>query len=169
MKRYFLTLLTALAVSGCATLTGPGGFLYHSVQEKQLERSVKLLEQGKTSAAEELLVAICAEPGVPGVTDQALFRLSLLRLKAGLEKNGTEQTGQYLERLKKEYPSSSWVPHAAAINELLSAMDYTHQQRKNVRELKELNLSLTKENKDLRQSIEKLKNLELELGQGHRR
>jgi hypothetical protein len=166
MTRYILTLFAALTVSGCVTLTQPGGLLYRSVQEKKLERSVTLLEQGNRSAAEELMVAMCSEPGVPGVTDQALFRLSLLRLKAGQEKNGTEQAGHYLERLQKEYPASSWLPLAATLNELLASMDNMQQQRKNV---KELNLSLTKENRELRQSIEKLKNLELELGKEHRR
>jgi hypothetical protein len=113
-----------------------------------------------------LLVAISNEPGVPGVTDQALFRLSLLSLKAGQEKHGTEQAGHYLERLQKEYPASAWVPLASPIKDLLAAMDNAQQQRKNA---KELNLSLTKENRELRLSIEKLKNLELELGMEHRR
>ncbi len=35
---------------------------------------------GDTREATSLLAAICAEPGVPGVTDEALFRLALLRL-----------------------------------------------------------------------------------------
>lgn len=166
MTRYILTLFAALAMSGCVTLTQPGGLLYRSVQEKKLDQTVKLLEQGNRSAAEKLLVAVCAEPGVPGVTDQALFRLSLLRLKAGQEKNSTEQAGHYLERLQREYPASSWLPHAATLNELLASMDNMQQQRKNV---KETNLSLAKENRELRQSIEKLKNLELELGKEHRR
>jgi hypothetical protein len=166
MTRYIPTLFAALTLSGCATLTHPGGILYHSGQEKKLDRSVQMLQQGKTSAAEELLVAVCNEPGVPGVTDQALFRLSLLRLRTGQEKNGTVKAGHYLERLQKEYPASTWMPYASVLKELQASMDNMQQQLKN---MNESNLSLTKENRELRQRIEKLKNLELELGKEHRR
>ena len=163
MKKYILIIATALALSGCATLTRPGGAFYSSAQENKLDRAVTLLKQGKTSAAEGLLSAICSGPGVAGVTDEALFRLSLLHLGSGQEKNGATQALHNLERLRKEYPNSPWAPIAASMTEFLASADDLRQQGK---KLKELNLSLTKENKELRQSIDQLKTLELELGRG---
>lgn len=161
-----LIMLVALALGGCATMAKPGSMLYQSAQEKKLTQAVALLEQGKTAAATELLSVLCDEPGVPRITDEALFRLSLLRLGAGQEKSALRQVHHDLERLKKEFPASSWAPLAAILNEyLISADDLQHQNRK----LKEQNLSSTRENKELRQSIEKLKNLELELGNKIRR
>jgi hypothetical protein len=166
MKKHILIITAALALSGCATLTRPGGALYPSAQENKLDRAVTLLKQGKTSAAEGLLSAICAGRGVAGVTDEALFRLSLLQLGSGQEKNGVTQALHNLERLKKEYPASSWIPLSAGLADFLASADEVRQQN---RKLKELNSNLTKENKDLSQSIEKLKTLELELGRGNKR
>lgn len=180
MTKYILIIILAIAVSGCATLTKPGGVLYRPGQERKLAKAVMLLEQGETSAAGELLTTLSAEPGVARVTDEALFRLSLLRLASGQEKNGMARARQDLERLRKDYPASSWTPLAASLIELLSATDEVRQQERKLKELnlsltkeqkelKELNLSLTQENKDLRESIEKLKSLELELGKGSKK
>ena len=153
-------------MSGCASLNQKGGIFHRYGQEKKLDKAVTLLKDGKISEATKLLTAICSESGVPGVTDEALFRLSLLRLESIQEKNGTLKAQHDLERLQKEYPSSSWTPLASSLSEFLSSADDVRQQD---RKLKELNLSLTKENKELRESIEKLKNLELEMGRGTKR
>lgn len=159
MKKLIMILTMALVTGGCATLSRPGGILYQSGQKKKLARAVMLLETGKTSAAAEVLAALAAEPAVPGVTDEALFRLGLLRLATG-------QAQKDLERLKKEYPSSSWAPLASQLIEILTLTDDLRQQN---RKMKEQTLSLTKENKELRDSIEKLKELELELGKRKKR
>jgi hypothetical protein len=166
VKKQFLIIILAFELGGCATLTKPGGPFYRSEQEKKLAKAVKFQEQGKISAATELLTALTAEPGVAGVTDEALFRLSLIHLVAGLEKNGVLLAQHDLARLRREYPTSSWTPPAANLAEYMVATDDVRQQN---RKLKELNSSLTKENKDLSQSIEKLKTLELELGRGNKR
>lgn len=166
MIKQILIIILAFGTGGCAAMSQPVGILYRSGQERKLARAVTLVEQGKLSAAAELLAAVSAEPGVAGVTDEALFRLSLLRLMAGPEKNGMPRAHHDLERLKKEYPASSWAPLASSLTEFLATTDDLRQQN---RKLKELNLSLTKENRELRQSIEQLKNLELELGRGNKR
>ncbi|HEX8960932.1 MAG TPA: hypothetical protein VF775_05100 [Geobacteraceae bacterium] len=153
MKKLILIMMAALALSGCATLEKPGGVLYRSGQGKKLARVENLLKHGKTSAATKLLAEICTEPGVPGVTDEALIRLSLLKLAAG------QQARRDLERLTKEYPTSSWAPLAANLIEHLDAADDAREQ----------NRKLTKENKELHQSIEQLKSLELEMGKGGKR
>ena len=111
------------------------------------------------------MAAISAEQGVPGVTDEALFRLSLLRLGSVQDKNVVFQTKHNLERLQKEYPASSWTPLASSLAEFIDSDDDVRLQ---ARKLKDLNGALTKENRDLHTSIEKLKNLELEMGKGTR-
>lgn len=166
MIKQILIIILVFGTVGCAAMSQPGGSLYRAGQERKLARAATLLEQGKTSAATELLAAVAAEPGVAGVTDEALFRLSLLHLVSGQEKNGMPQAQHDLERLKKEYSASSWAPLASNLIEFLASADDLRQQN---RKLKELNLSLTKENKELRESIEKLKTLELELGRGNKR
>ena len=166
MTKYTLIIMMVLALGGCATLTKPDGIFYSYGQHKKLAGAVTLLEEGKTSAAAKLLSAICDEKGVPGVTDEALFRLSLLRLESAQERNGMTQAQRDLERLQKEYPTSSWAPLASSLTDFLTSDD---EARLQARKLKELNGALTKENRDLRQSIEKLKNLELEMGSGTRR
>jgi outer membrane protein assembly factor BamD (BamD/ComL family) len=159
MKRYLLTIYLAMAMGGCATMTKPGGILYRTAQENKLARATKLMGERKSATAAELLASVCSEPGIEGVTDEALFRLGVLRLESNQEK----QAQHDLERLKKEYPKSPWAPMAASLTEFLSSTDDMRQQG---RRLKEQNLSLTKENKELHQSIDQLKSLELELGRG---
>lgn len=155
MKRYITIMLLAWAMGGCTTMVKPGGLLYGPTQENKLARATRLMEQGKSTAAAELLIAVCSETGVPGVTDEALFRLGLIRLAAG-------QTGPAqhdMERVRKEYPHGPWAPMATSVSEFLSATEDLRQQGK----------KLTKENKELRQSIDQLKSLELELGRGGKR
>ena len=163
MTKSILLLCAALALTGCTALTRQDGILYPYGQEKKLARAVTFLQEGKTPAASELLTAICAEKGVPGVTDEALFRLSLLHLGATLEKNGVAKAQHDLERLTDEYPTSPWALLASSLTEFLDSVEDVRQQE---RRLKESNHSLTKENRELRQNIEKLRNLELEMGKG---
>ena len=83
------------------------------------------------------------------------------------------QTYKRLERLQKEYPSSSWARTAWPLMEFLETGEELRRQNRN---LKNLNQSLTKENKELHQNIkeqnlnlERLKNLDLELEQKTKR
>lgn len=189
MLRHILIMILAIGMGGCAKLTKPGGLLYPTGQQWKLSKAVGLLAQGDTSAAADLLKDICAEPNVSGVTDEALFRLTILRLGSDRDMNSIVQAQNDLERLGKEYPSSSWAPLASRLAGLLASTHETRQQENRLnelnlslkqenKELKELNLTqtkelkvvkdsnlfLTNENLELRKIIEKLKNLELELG-----
>jgi hypothetical protein len=161
MMRSVLVVILAALMSGCAAMTGPGGLFYGQTQQMRLSRAVTLVEDGQTAPAEKLLAGICAEKGVPGVTDEALFRLSLLRLGAGPTSDGMLEARQNLERLRKEYPSSAWTPLGAQLARFLTATGEVQQQEA---KLKELVLSLTKENRELHQRLDMLKKLELELG-----
>jgi hypothetical protein len=172
MRKFLPVMALALGLSACATpRTGDGGILYNYAQERKLAAAVELQKEGNLSSAIKSLAALCAEPGVPGVTDEALFRLSLLYLKNGLEndKGAPQMAQQSIERLRKEYPSSSWTGMAAPLVELLAA---TTELRRQNRTLKNQNQSLSRENQslsreaqELRQNIEKLKRLDLELEQ----
>jgi len=172
MRKLLPVMALALGLNACATThTGDSGILYRYTQERKLAAAIELQKEGNLSSAVKSLAALCAEPGLPGVTDEALFRLSLMYLKNGLEndKGLPQQAQQNIERLRKEYPSSSWTGMAAPLAELLAA---TAELRRQNRTLKNQNQSLSKENQslsretqELRQNIEKLKRLDLELEQ----
>jgi hypothetical protein len=184
MKKYILLFMLASILGGCAASTQD--LYYRFGQERKLSRAVTLLEKGETAAASQALAAICAEPMAPGVTDEALFRLSLLQLGTAMESAGRTGIEGNLEKLVTTYPSSSWTPLASSLIEFFAVTKEarSHDQKlqkfqtKENRKLKEQNLaltkeqrglkeqilSLTKENSDLRQIMEKLKTLELDLG-----
>ena len=109
MIRCIMNVIILVSLSGCATFSQPGTVFFRTGQQKKLVRAVALLEQKEPSAATELLTEICADPPVPGITDEALFRLSLLHLRFGQERKATVRARQDLELLKKEFPGSSWT------------------------------------------------------------
>jgi len=158
-------LLALSGLSGCATTrkTDP----YEQEQQQKLVLARMLLEDNRISAAKRILTAIVDEKGVPGVTDEALFRLALLNLEPGEQKIITNKAGRNLEKLLKLYPSSPWKSHAATLKGVLDAYDLSREENsdleKTIRGLKSSNLSLGKENRELRQDMEKLKQLDLEL------
>jgi regulator of replication initiation timing len=172
MRILATTILFALGLSACATLNiGDDQYIFRHNQLKKLDTAVKLQKEGKLSAAIGSLKALCAERGVPGVTDEALFRLSMLYLIDGLddEKESIQLAQHYIERLRKEYAYSSWAGMSTPVAELLST---TAELRRQVQHSKNQNQALSKENQalaketqELRQSIEKLKRLDLELEQ----
>lgn len=149
-----MILLILLMAAGCASI---GKMVYGTDQERYLAEAVKALQAGKTRQASELLErVIIAVPACYGLTDEALFRLALLHLN--------DETGKWparslalLERLKKEYPRSSWAGQSAPLTAYLSGVQASH-----VRD-HEQNLLLQRENRALRQNIERLKNLDMEM------
>ena len=165
------TLLLALFLcSGCATERhgeNRGGFLQHYSEAKRLESALALLRKGDSAGAAKILEAICNAPPVPGVTDEALFRLALLSLQPSTERPASSQGHQLLKRLKKEYPSSPWTVQAAPLVELISSAEELRRQNKNyrsanqslIREIAELNKSIN----ELTRNIDQLKHLDLEM------
>lgn len=153
MRKIVPVIALALGLNACATTRGGEGDIFTRYsQGKRLAEAVELQKQGKISAAMKKLTALCAEQGRAGITDEALFRLSLLSLRSSHE-NSQQLAQQSLERLRKEYPASPWTAMAAPVTELL---------RQN-RTLRNQNQSLAKESQELRENIEKLKRLDLEL------
>ncbi len=169
MKRQvIIAVVTALtlASSGCASLKGQG-FVARYSQKQKLSDAVESLQKGNPYNAARLLKQICAEKGVPGITDEALFRLALLSIDTELDRNNIATTLKLLGRLQNEYPDSAWTAQAAPVADFLDEhtekLQKAQELRRQVRSYKDLNLSLARENKELRQSIERLKDLDLEL------
>jgi len=171
MKRVAALILALALCSGCAAFQKIAGERsapsQAEAQGKRLASAVALLQQGNNPGAVKALEAICAAPAVPGVTDEALFRLALLTLKASAERPASSQAGQLLKRLKKEYPASPWTLQAQP---LVGIINSAEEARRQVEELRRLNRNYKSENhklsneiRELNSSIEKLKHLDLEL------
>jgi outer membrane protein assembly factor BamD (BamD/ComL family) len=160
MKQFIPLTLMILSLAGCATFKDMQSSLAGSYEaNRKLSSARQALEQGKSATAISILEGIVTEPAVKGVTDEALFRLSVLKLDYE-DKDGTLPSLRHLERLRYEYPESSWVQYAKPLIELLKGASEIKKQNRN---LKILNISLTKDNKEMRQSIERLKNLDMQL------
>lgn len=160
MKINLLILVLLLATSGCTTLKElQTNTLNRLDASNKLSAARDEVAQGNAPAAITLLEGLVASPGVDGITDEALFRLSLLKLHTE-EKDGSLPSLRYLERLRHEYRNSGWMQQSRPLLDFLSGIAEIKKQN---RSLKALNSSLTKDNKELHQNIEKLKNLDLQL------
>ena len=167
MKHMTTLILLTVLLTGCASSPKPAGLPDGRRQGRRLAAAVELLKKGDAQEATNVLAAICAEPGVPGVTDEALFRLALLRLGSETEVDEPDSARQAVERLQREYPASPWSRQAAPFLDLLAS---TSDLLRANRSLKSLNLSLSQENEkltaednELRERLERLKHLDLEL------
>ncbi len=170
LGRWLLALCVLQLCSGCMLFNRHHGDTDASVPslERQFAGALQLLRQGNEQGARELLEQVVVAPGLAGVTDDALFRLALLRLRDGGEKGGQEGYS-LLVRLAKEYPDSIWTHQSAALSSYLASTQKLFEKQRETRPLRELNLHLSRENKELRLNLEKLKNLDLELEQKRRR
>jgi len=133
-------------------------------QERSFARALKYLIEGKEREAEGLLEQVVAGRALPGVTDEALFRLAILRLRDEGGR-GDIHAQAVLARLKKEYPKSIWTRQAAPLTAYLAGMGVLRDSQRELKTTREKNQSLIRDNKELRQSLERLKNLDLELEQ----
>lgn len=164
MRKTVILLLAASFLTGCATPNKgeSGGFIQRYSESKRLEQAVHMLAEGDLPAASKLLNAICSDAVVPGVTDEALFRLALLSLKPSTDRPVSGQGPRLLKRLKKEYPTSPWTVQAAPLAELINV---TEELRHLNQGLKSANQSLSKKIEELNKNLEQLKHLDLELEQ----
>jgi hypothetical protein len=180
-----MIVLFALVSSGCSTLKTffgqgpesahkpppiapqPQPLISNSNMETLLRQARDLIRTGKDEAARNLLVKITAQKSLPGVTDEALFHQGILSLKFEIETSGYPLSRQILERLIHDYPGSVWSVQATPLHDLLVGHWQSElslgKARRQIKTLKESNLSLTRENKEMHLNIEKLKTLEQEL------
>ena len=161
MKKILPIVTILLLCAGCAT-SGPGeGNLFQRYDEsRRLARAVDLLGEGNIPGAAKILTAICNAPAAPGVTDEALFRLALLNLRATPDRPASPHALLLLKRLKRDYPKSPWTRMAAPLADLIDAAEESVREKK---ALKATNQSLNREIGELNQRIEQLKHLDLEL------
>jgi hypothetical protein len=152
--------MSTVSVTGMADAPAEASLIRD--QERRFAAALELLRTGKEQEARDLLELVVAGPARSGVTDEALFRLSLLSLRDDGTK-GSARTQDLLERLTKEFPGSLWTYQGAPIADYLTAVRTLRDRQREVKTLKELNLSLSRDNREMRQSIERLKSLDLEL------
>lgn len=158
-------LVLVLMTGGCAGLErSMPRFLAFSDQERTLYGALDYLREGKEHEAREALEKVVAGATQAGVTDEALFRLSLLSLKEDGGK-GLLRAQALLERLADKYPDSLWTKQSAPLLAHLAEAKVLRNRQRELKSLKELNLSLSRDNRELRQSLEQLKQLDLELEQ----
>lgn len=162
-------------------------------EEHSFALALQSLKDGKDRKARTLLEQAVAGQPLPGVTDEALFRLALLRLQ---DDDGEDDapTQALLSRLKKEYPRSIWAQQATPLitylnrvgalrenqralnarweqsqSQLRESQRDARVQREELKSLRERNHSLLRDNKELRKLIDSLKSLDLEIEQKVRR
>jgi predicted Zn-dependent protease len=130
-----------------------------SDQERNLDLALDSLRAGKEQKARDTLERVVKAAPLDGVTDEALFRLALLQLGSEGGK-GVFRARSLLERLMKEYPGSLWARQAVPVAAYLTSANLHDRELKTLRDL---NLSLSRDNRELHQSIERLKSLDKEL------
>lgn len=139
-----------------------------SDQERSFAGALQYLKSGKEQQARELLEKVVAASTVNGITDEALFRLALLNVRDEGGK-GPVRTQSLLERLENEFPRSIWTYQAAPLMSYLASIRLPRSKQRELKNLRELNLSLSRDNRELRQTLERLKSLDIELDQKIRR
>lgn len=160
MKQLLLLLLLLFGLSACTTVKEMKSTVVNRYDAgRQLSSALRELEQGRPIAAIAIMEELVAAPGVKGVTDEGLFRLSVLKLLSA-DKDGAPAAIRYLERLRVEYRDSVWTQQAQPLLEFLKGAAET---QKTNRTLKSSNSSLSRDNRELRKSIERLKNLDIQL------
>lgn len=133
-------------------------------RERRFAGALDFLRKGSEQAARESLELVIEDTPQAGITDEALFRLSILQLREETGK-GVVKAQMLLERLKTEFPRSPWTFQAAPLSTYLAGVRALRDRQRELKTLKELNLSLSRDNRDLKQSIERLRNLDIELEQ----
>ena len=168
-----LLLCVVPLVAGCAQLGGmvsiisvaeegaPPAIVIPS-QERRFAGALEYLRAGNEAAARDQLERVIEEPATSGVTDEALFRLALLSLRDEGTK-GTQRSQELIDRLRNEFPQSIWTRQALPLGAYLGGVKTLRDRQREIKTLKELNLSLSRDNREMRQSIERLKSLDLEL------
>lgn len=154
-------LLLCMMIAGCATLDRGTPHFVISSEERNLEAGLKELRAGNELMAHILLEKVVDGAARAGVTDEALFRLALLSLKDDAGKGLRAQA--LLERLSESYPDSIWARQSGQLLSLLADVKVLKNRQRELKALKEQNLSLSRDNKEMRQSLEQLKQLDLEL------
>lgn len=156
--------------SGCGGLVSTVPPLNKKISgsERDFAAALHYLRNGNEAVARDLLGRVVEESATTGVTDEALFRLALLTLRDE-DGRGERRATELFDTLLSKYPRSIWSRQAAPLVSYVKENIALRARTRELRNLKTQNLSLGRDNKELRQSLERLKNLDLELEQKIRR
>ncbi|MGB9081572.1 MAG: hypothetical protein WCD00_09740 [Desulfuromonadaceae bacterium] len=161
-------LLLSLGLNGC------GGILVKetpqavSERRQKLAKAVNMIETGHDSEARYFLELVIDDTGEAGVTDEALFRLAILKLNDG-ELGAGKSSIALLERMRSSYPTSAWTNQSTPLYSYLMNIKNIRNREREFKTLREKNLSLSRDVSELRQAIDRLKALDHELEQKIRR
>ena len=150
------------AVSVITSAAAPVDISVAREQERRFAGSLEFLRAGREQEARDQLERVLEGPARSGVTDEALFRLALLHLRDEGAR-GALRSQELIDQLLEEFPGSIWAHQAAPLSSYLTGVRSLRDRQREVKTLKEHNLSLSRDNRELRQSIERLKSLDLEL------
>lgn len=186
MKRLAACMAAMAAVillGGCSLLRTAGV----APGQDKLAEAVRQLEKGNETAATKLLEDICTNSRpFEGITDEALFRLSLLQIRKYDDTETMHSIQKRLATLQSDYPESQWSRMSWPLTEYITRMESLRAELRSAKQKnsslskdnKELNSSnqqlqstvqnLTRENREINQRIEKLKSLDLELEKKNR-
>ena len=139
-----------------------------SAAERDFATALHYLRNGNEAVSRDLFKRVVDEPSMSGVTDEAIFRLALLNLRDENGK-GEKRAAELFERLFSDFPGSIWSRQAAPLALYVKETSALRAHTRALKVLRNQNLSLSRDNKELRQSIERIKNLDLELEQKIRR
>ena len=168
---FIAIMLAASLISGCATFQSQEvkqpakpqlkersqptaeHWSWRKMMERQLDQAVRAIQRRDTQGAARRLRAIVNQRDVPGVTDEALFRLALLSMNPSMEKPGSERGIQLLKRLKRDFPKSGWSVQAEPLLELIDVAENLKAQSRSLSNAKE---AVEAENRDLATKLKHL-------------
>ncbi len=156
------------ATSNASTKSSVSATNSVTATERDFATALHYLRNGNEAVSRDLLKKVVDEPNMSGVTDEAIFRLALLNLRDENGK-GEKRAAELFDRLFSEFPGSIWSRQAAPLALYVKETSALRTHSRELKALRNQNLSLSRDNKELRQSIERIKNLDLELEQKIRR
>lgn len=152
------------SLAACGGLSGKGT-VPESVDPRQnLASAVTMIRAGLDKEARHYLELVIAYSREEGITDEALFRLALLSVNDGDLGKG-RSSAALLDTLRRTYPASIWARQAAPLQLYLKGTKNSRNRDREISALQDKNLSLSRDVRELRQIIERLKTLDSELEQ----
>jgi hypothetical protein len=137
----------AAAVSVVTSAAAPVDISVTREQERRFAGALEFLRAGREPEARDLLERVLEGPARSGVTDEALFRLALLTLREEGAK-GAQRSQELLDQLLADYPGSIWAHQSAPLAAYLEGVRSLRDRQREVKTLKELNLSLSRDNRE---------------------
>ena len=151
-----------LNLIGCGGMFGKVATKEVSEKRQNLAKAVDMIRASQEREARKFLQLVIDDSGEVGVTDEALFRLAILKLNDG-EPGSGKSSITLLDKLRSGYPASVWTRQAASLQTYLLSVQNIRNREKEINSIREKNQSLSRDVRELRQTIERLKALDLEL------